>query len=298
MGEQVQGSFRLFQVAGINVYLHWSWLLVAYVEIQFRRGNYQNPIWNVVEYLSIFGIVLLHEFGHALACRSVGGLANRIVLWPLGGVAVVSPPPRPGAVLWSIAAGPLVNVVLIAPTYAFRYLTDGMDADVHHFARSLMGINILLLLFNMLPIYPLDGGQIVQSLLWFVIGRAHSLMVASVLGLLIGAAVIIPLLRMESWWTALIAAFVAWRSWDGIQQARFLLKLEKMPLHEGLACPFCKAAPVQGLAAKCPQCGGVFGVFDFHGACPACQTRVADVICLNCARPQPLAEWYPAQAAR
>ena len=57
-------------------------------------------------------IVLIHEFGHQLACRSVGGQTHDIVLWPLGGVAYVSPPQRPGAQLWSIAAGPLVNVIL------------------------------------------------------------------------------------------------------------------------------------------------------------------------------------------
>jgi Zn-dependent protease len=56
---------------------------------------------------------LFHEFGHALACRQVGGQADLIVLWPLGGVAYVSPPPRPGALLWRIAAGPLVNVLLV-----------------------------------------------------------------------------------------------------------------------------------------------------------------------------------------
>ena len=66
--------------------------------------------WNI---LALFLIVLIHEFGHQLACRSVGGQTHDIVLWPLGGVAYVSPPQRPGAQLWSIAAGPLVNVVLI-----------------------------------------------------------------------------------------------------------------------------------------------------------------------------------------
>ena len=66
----------------------------------------------MLECLALFVIVLLHEFGHALACRQVGGQANQIVLWPLGGVAYVAPPPRPGPTLWSIAAGPLVNVAL------------------------------------------------------------------------------------------------------------------------------------------------------------------------------------------
>ena len=66
----------------------------------------------MLECLALFLIVLMHEFGHQLACRQVGGQTHDIMLWPLGGVAYVSPPQRPGAQLWSIAAGPLVNVAL------------------------------------------------------------------------------------------------------------------------------------------------------------------------------------------
>src|SRR3989442_15887134 len=104
-----KGSFHLFQFAGIDLYLHWSWFVVAAYEIENRATGYSSLTWNVLEYLALFFIVLLHEFGHALACRQVGGTANRIVLWPLGGVADVRPPPRPGATLWSIAAGPPVD---------------------------------------------------------------------------------------------------------------------------------------------------------------------------------------------
>src|SRR5512136_466958 len=113
MAPTSQGSIRLFRLAGIDLYLHWSWFLVAYYEINQRAGHYTSLVWNVLEYLALFGIVLLHEFGHSLACRQVGGQADRIVLWPLGGVAFVDPPQRPGATLWSIAAGPLVNVALV-----------------------------------------------------------------------------------------------------------------------------------------------------------------------------------------
>src|SRR5580700_341298 len=112
-----QGAIRLFRFSGIDVFLHWSWFLVAAYEIQTRKGSYSSLTWNVLEYLALFLIVMIHEFGHALACRQVGGTANQIVLWPLGGVAYVDPPPRPGATLWSIAAGPLVNVVLVPVFY-------------------------------------------------------------------------------------------------------------------------------------------------------------------------------------
>src|SRR5689334_3328198 len=176
-----QGSIRLFKFAGITVFLHWSWFLIAVYEINSRGGRYSSILWNILEYLALFLIVLLHEFGHALACRQVGGNANRIVLWPLGGVAYVDPPPRPGATPWSIAAGPLVNVALI-PLLAVTISacrSAGLTAtapDLFRLLRSIAWINAGLLIFNILPIYPLDGGQILRSLLWFVLGRARSLM--------------------------------------------------------------------------------------------------------------------------
>src|SRR5207245_11150655 len=154
--------------------------------------------WNILEYLALFSIVLLHEYGHALACRQVGGIANRIVLWPLGGVAYVDPPPRPGAMLWSIAAGPLVNVVLFFVLTLTGMLgrSHGWFAavpNIHTLVRAIWYINLGLLTFNLLPIYPLDGGHILRSLLWFVLGRARSLMVAVSI-VFIGVAVVMVVL--------------------------------------------------------------------------------------------------------
>ncbi len=182
------GSIKLFRLHGIEVFLHWSWFLVAVFEINSRAGDYSSVAWNVLEYLALFLIVLTHEFGHALACRSVGGIANRIVLWPLGGVAYVDPPPRPGATLWSIAAGPLVNVALIPILWLLNSaaLSAGWAETMPNAMRligSISLINTWLLIFNILPIFPLDGGQILRSLLWFVMGRARSLLVATILGL-------------------------------------------------------------------------------------------------------------------
>src|SRR5579863_4204800 len=111
-----KGSVHLFRFLGIDVYLHWLWLVVAVLRIGYGAGSLPMVVWGAL-YLSVFVIVLMHEFGHALACRSVGGRADQIVLWLLGGVAYVDPPRRPGATLWSLAAGPLVNVALI-PIFA------------------------------------------------------------------------------------------------------------------------------------------------------------------------------------
>lgn len=234
MASRVAGSFRLFRALGVDVFVHWSWFLVALIQYQLATGNgvFSHPAWHAAVYLSLFGIVTLHEFGHALACKSVGGRADTIVLWPLGGVAFVQPPQRPGATLWSIAAGPLVNVLLVPVTFAATWtLVGGADpstwTDLQWYVVSLTFINTILLLFNMLPIYPLDGGQIFQALLWFVIGQVRSLKVAASFGLVFAvlgalAVVIFDPPFLSRTWTLILAAFVAWQAWSGLQYARQL----------------------------------------------------------------------------
>jgi Zn-dependent protease len=291
-----QGSIHLFRFSGIDVFLHWSWFLVAAYEIQLRKGLYSSVTWNVLEYLALFLIVLLHEFGHALACRQVGGRADRIVLWPLGGVAYVDPPPRPGATLWSIAAGPLVNVVLLPVLFVAVTMsrTAGMAAtspDLYALLRATLYINLGLLIFNILPIYPLDGGQILRSLLWFVMGRARSLMVATILGL-IGVAGFIGLaIWAQSVWYGALAAFMLMNCWSGLQHARALLRLAKLPRRDGFACPTCKTSPPVGEYWQCGKCGQPFDMFQTHGVCPHCSTQYAQTKCLDCGRLNPLNDW-------
>ena len=135
----LQGSFRLFRVAGITVYMHWSWFLVAFIEIQTRDSAYSSKIWNLAEYVSVFGIVLLHEFGHALACRQVGGTADQIVLWPLGRdrlCAAARLAARGGVLKWAIAAGPLVNLILVPLTPLISLCGLCSFPERHGFVRS------------------------------------------------------------------------------------------------------------------------------------------------------------------
>ncbi len=291
-----QGSIRLFRLFGIDVFLHWSWFLVAAYEIQTRKGSYSSVTWNVLEYLALFLIVTTHEFGHALACRQVGGSANQIVLWPLGGVAYVDPPPRPGATLWSIAAGPLVNVALIPILWIAVTMSRsaGMAAtapDVFRLLLAIVWMNGRLLLFNILPIYPLDGGQILRSLLWFVMGRARSLMVATILGL-IGVVGFIGLaFWWQSPWVGVLAVFMLLNCWSGLQHARALLQMAKLPRRDGFSCPTCNTAPPVGEFWKCGKCGQAFDTFQNHAACPHCGTQYAQTKCLDCGRLHPMHEW-------
>jgi Zn-dependent protease len=291
-----QGSIHLFRLAGVDLFLHWSWFLVAVFEIERRRGRYTSITWNILEYLALFSIVLLHEFGHAMACRQVGGTANQILLWPFGGVAYVNPPQRPGATLWSIAAGPLVNVallpILFAAVMAGRSLGWAHTMhDAYFFLRAVLFINIGLLIFNILPIYPLDGGQILRSLLWFVLGRARSLMAATVIGLLGITAFVGLALWSRSIWLGAISVFMLMNCWGGLRYAQALLRQEKLPRREGFACPSCRTAPPAGARWKCGHCGQPFDTFQSRAVCPSCGTQYAMTMCLHCKEQHPINDW-------
>ncbi len=291
-----QGSFRLFRLFGINVFMHWSWLVIAVIRLQYRGLEYGSYVWYALEYVTLFLIVLLHEFGHALACRSVGGQANQIILWPLGGVAYVAPPPRPGAVLWSIVAGPLVNVVLAPVLTGLLLLSHSGNwaeaaPNLNGYIQAIWFTNLALLAFNLLPIYPLDGGKILWALLWFAFGRARGLMIATVIGGVAVLALIPFLVGQGDPWLYVLAGFILLNCWKGWVEARALAQFEKIPRREGFTCPICKNQPRRGLLWRCGQCTQLFDTFETNAICPHCQTQYHTTACFDCGNARPLSEW-------
>jgi Zn-dependent protease len=291
-----QGAIRLFRLFGIDVWLHWSWFVVALYEVQGGGRRYSSLAWNVAEYLCLFLIVTIHEFGHSLACRQVGGTAENIVLWPLGGVAYVSPPQRPGAMLWSIAAGPLVNVALIPILFGTSLLAGALGlsratSNLGQLIWTVAWINVVLLVFNVLPIYPLDGGKMFRSLLWFVLGRGPSLTVATVVGFLGVIGLVGLALVSHSPWTAILAVFMGMNCWAGFQQARLMAKAERLPRRQGFACPSCGGHPPQGALWICGQCRKRFDTFLERAVCPACGAAFPATSCADCGIASPVGEW-------
>jgi Zn-dependent protease len=180
-------------------------------------------------YISLFAIVLLHEFGHAFATRQVGGTADRILLWPFGGIAYVKTPPRPKAYLWAILAGPLVNVVLWPVFYFLSnyyglhdMVTDHeLSRTIARFLRELYVINTILIIFNLLPIYPMDGGQIFRALLWFKLGPLRSMYIAAWTGLVLGAAaVLFALIAWQAYWLAIMVGLMLQQCWATIESLK------------------------------------------------------------------------------
>lgn len=237
-------SLPLFRVGGISVRLHIFFIIFVVIELLIAAGK--GSVNHAATYLTImFTIVLLHEFGHCVACRWVGGQADEILLWPLGGLAMCRPPHRWGASLVTTLGGPMVNVLLVPvagvavwataehwdwglvlfnPFGAFAtWPVATLPSWTAVIAWWFYFINLALLLFNMmLPMFPMDAGRVVQELLWWRLGYRRSMVIATNLGLL--AAVVVGLFAMSTGQGILtaIAIFAGLTCWQQRQQLRFL----------------------------------------------------------------------------
>ncbi len=198
-------SFPLFTVFGIRVRVHLVFIIWLIFQL-FQAESVQGLRWEAASIATLFAIILLHEFGHCFACRWVGGTADDVLLWPLGGLASCNPPPKWKAELITVLGGPAVNVVL-APVFAGLVLLAGVEvkylaqSPLHAvypgdaawpglLALSAYFMNIWLLAFNMLiPMFPMDAGRTLQCVLWAFMGRRRSLKIASQVG--IGVAVLV-----------------------------------------------------------------------------------------------------------
>jgi DNA-directed RNA polymerase subunit RPC12/RpoP len=137
----------------------------------------------------------------------------------------------------------------------------------------------------------LDGGQILRSLLWFVLGRARSLMVATIVGLIGVAGFIVLAFSRQDVWLGAIAVFMLMNCWAGLKHAQALLRFAKVPRRDGFACPNCKTAPPTGEYWKCGQCGQPFDTFQTRAVCPRCGAQFPQTKCLDCGRLNPMNDW-------
>ncbi len=214
------GSVSIGTWFGIHVRLHASMLLFAAIVLIFP-GIFGGPLNAVILNVVLFGVVLLHEFGHCFASRWVGGDPREIILTPIGGLAMADAPHRPWPTFFTVLGGPLVNVLICIITGAALMLmgvavipwnllgmhsawipTNGMVITALWF---IFATSWALLLFNLWPIFPLDGGQLLQSLLWWRIGYYKATLFACVTGMI--GAVIMAMLGIAT--GALLLLFIA-----------------------------------------------------------------------------------------
>ena len=208
------GSWKLGRIAGIDISLHWTLLLlVAWVAFSAPSGG---AIGQVAFVAALFGCVLLHELGHALAARQFGIGTRGITLLPIGGVASLERMPRrPLQELWIAVAGPLVNVVIATGLFLILVPVGAlaaagiMSAQAVSWLQYLMWANISLVVFNMLPAFPMDGGRVLRSMLALRLPYLDATRLAAGIGKFVAMGMAALAVISGHWMLLLVAGFVA-----------------------------------------------------------------------------------------
>jgi len=245
-------SWKIARLWGIDVYIHATFLLIlAWVGysywVQFGRVN--AVLGGILFILTLFACVVLHEYGHALTARRFGVKTRDITLYPIGGVARLERiPEKPIEELWVAIAGPLVNVLIAALLGALLLATGGLDPGgmfnmtSGSFLQRLLAVNVLLVAFNLLPAFPMDGGRVLRALLAMRMDHVRATQIAATIGQ--GMAFLFGLAGLFGNASLLFIAFFVW---IGAEQeahmARIKNTLEGIPVSRAMQTNFEVLAP-------------------------------------------------------
>lgn len=185
-------SWTIGKIAGIRVRMHWTFLLlIAWIAVSYTASGagWAAAGRGVGFVVAIFACVVLHECGHALTARRYGVETKDITLLPIGGLARMQRiPDHPWQEFWIAVAGPAVNVVIAAVLFLVLLMSPGLGAVTAEpsfttsFLVNLMWVNVILVVFNLLPAFPMDGGRILRALLATRIPYARATQIAAGIG--------------------------------------------------------------------------------------------------------------------
>lgn len=233
----MRGSFKIFTWLGIPVFFHWTFGLI-FLYILYHAQNEGlatiETIWLTGLFMALFLCVLLHEFGHAIAARRYGVKTRDIVLMPIGGVARLERmPEKPFQEFVVAIAGPMVNVViaslllvgmtLMVDEGLLELFSYAIRADIGeeivtesgyflspwlHFGIKLAFTNVALVIFNMIPAFPMDGGRVFRALLSMWLGRPRATKIAAWLGQVIALLLVLAGLWSGDFMLSVLGIFV------------------------------------------------------------------------------------------
>src|SRR5512138_3596022 len=185
-------QWKLGRFAGIDVFVHATFLLlIGWVGYShwLEHHNWGEVLNGVFFILALFLCVVLHEYGHALTARKYGIKTRDITLYPIGGVARLERlPDKPIEELWVALMGPAVNVVIAALLFVYLSVTNGfvplsnLSIASRSFAERLMMVNVSLVLFNLIPAFPMDGGRVLRALLAMRMDYVRATQIAANIG--------------------------------------------------------------------------------------------------------------------
>jgi Zn-dependent protease len=241
----VPGSVRIARLFGIDINIHFSWILIFFLVVLNLADSFpqQFPQWSNQKGLFVasitaflfFGSVLGHELAHSLVARRFQMSVSSITLFLLGGVANLrKEPPSAKAEFFMAIAGPATSVVIGVVGLGVSFLIDPRAAALSNaeaiqaVAAYLGTVNLYLAAFNMIPGFPLDGGRVLRSAIWAITGdRTKATTIAArggqVVALAFGAFVfyeVIVLHEVTGLWFGLIAYFLWNAASSSLQQER------------------------------------------------------------------------------
>jgi Zn-dependent protease len=226
-------SFKVASVAGTEVRIHLTFLLfVAWIGFSYYQvEGLPGAVQGVLFILSLFACVLLHEFGHAFAARGFGIATPDITLLPIGGVARLTRiPDKPWQELVVAIAGPLVNVVIAAALIFVVHSSvelehlQYLESPRVELLSKLASVNVMLVLFNLIPAFPMDGGRILRALLAMAMPYAQATQVAAWIGQ--GLAVVFGIFGLFG---NSLLIFIAFFIFAGAQQEAAIARAKGSP---------------------------------------------------------------------
>lgn len=286
-------------LGGIPLSLHWSWLPCIVVVALVDRDRYSSPWWGATELLALFVVVVLHELGHAVAARYRRTPVQEIVLWPLGGLAIGAISRRWRDEFVIVACGPLVNVILVPMLFGLWYwLGYFRGGNISQLLWNLAWANFGMLIFNLLPIWPLDRGRLIQSAACGWIGIVRSRLISGVLGFACAAAGILLFAHLHSWLAIAVLAALAFTWVSSVQWAATMLHAERhWGLDRSASCPECGSHPLDAPTGSCEQCGERYNAFRHNGRCWNCGSGGEQVACRCCGARSSMEAWHLATSA-
>ncbi len=250
-------SWKIARFWGIDIYMHVTFLLIVlWVAFSYwvELHNWSAVIGGVIFILALFVCVVLHEYGHALTARRYGIRTRDITLYPIGGVARLERiPDKPIEELWVALAGPAVNVVIAAVLLVILVATGGIPPlrsitlASSSFVMRLFAVNVLLVAFNLLPAFPMDGGRVLRAILAMRLDYLRATQVAASIGQ--AMAFIFGFIGLlTDPWLLFIALFV----WIGAEQESSMARLKQslggIPVSRAMQTNFETMAPQDTLA--------------------------------------------------
>ena len=185
-------SWRIGTFSGIDVFIHATFLLIiGWVGLTYwqQTGTLAGTLEGILFILVLFSFVVLHEFGHALTARRYGIKTRDITLYPIGGVARLERmPDKPIQELWVALAGPAVNLVLAVLLFGWLLISNtlaplsSLNLTGGSFIERLMLVNISLVVFNLIPAFPMDGGRVLRALLALRLEYTRATQIAASIG--------------------------------------------------------------------------------------------------------------------